>query len=105
MNFIRGAIDDRYFVTETLRLEIPEDKLAELNAQGYQRKAVVFGIRPEDILTLQSSGEDITAKVSVAELTYAEFMLYATVGGMNWLSVQVQRMTTSPEIILASSSI
>ena len=81
MNFIRGAIDDRYFVTETLRLEIPEDKLAELNARGYQRKAVVFGIRPEDILTLQSSGEDIAAKVSVAELTGAEFMLYATVGG------------------------
>ena len=81
MNFIRGAIDDRYFVTETLRLEIPEDKLAVLNAQGYQRKAVVFGIRPEDILTAQRSGENITAKISVAELTGAEFMLYATVGG------------------------
>ena len=81
MNSIRGAIDDRYFVTETLRLEIPEDKLAVLNAQGYQRKAVVFGIRPEDILTVQRSGENITAKISVAELTGAEFMLYATVGG------------------------
>ena len=81
MNFIRGAIDDRYFVTETLRLEIPEDKLAVLNAQGYLRKAVVFGIRPEDILTAQRSGENITAKISVAELTGAEFMLYATVGG------------------------
>ncbi|MDM7094311.1 ABC transporter ATP-binding protein, partial [Enterobacter hormaechei] len=81
MNFIRGAIDDRYFVTETLRLEIPEEKLAVLNAQGYQRKAVVFGIRPEDILTLQRSGENIAAKISVAELTGAEFMLYANVGG------------------------
>ena len=81
MNFIRGAIDDRYFVTETLRLAIPEDKLASLNAAGYQRKAVVFGIRPEDILTLQSRGENIAAKVSVAELTGAEFMLYAAVGG------------------------
>jgi len=81
MNFIRGAIDDRYFVTETLRLEIPEDTLAAVNAAGYQRKAVVFGIRPEDILTLQSRGDDIAAKVSVAELTGAEFMLYATVGG------------------------
>jgi ABC-type sugar transport system ATPase subunit len=30
MNFVRGAIDDRYFVTETLRLAIPEDKLAAL---------------------------------------------------------------------------
>ncbi|MDH6632474.1 UNVERIFIED_ORG: multiple sugar transport system ATP-binding protein [Lelliottia amnigena] len=81
MNFIRGAIDGRYFVTETLRLAIPETKLAVLNAMGYQRKAVVFGIRPEDILTSSGLPMDITAKVSVAELTGAEFMLYATVGG------------------------
>jgi multiple sugar transport system ATP-binding protein len=81
MNFIRGAIDGQYFVTETLRLEIPADKLAALNAKGYQRKAMVFGIRPEDILTPQHSGETITARISVAELTGAEFMLYAAVGG------------------------
>jgi multiple sugar transport system ATP-binding protein len=81
MNFIRGAIDDGYFVTETLRMAIPEDKLAALNAGGYQRKAVVFGIRPEDIVTPQSGDESINAKVSVAELTGAEFMLYANVGG------------------------
>lgn len=61
--------------------EIPEDRLSVLNAQGYQRKAVVFGIRPEDIFTSQASGEAIAAKISVAELTGAEFMLYATVGG------------------------
>ena len=48
---------------------------------GYQRKAVVFGIRPEDIFTPQGEGETVPAKVSVAELTGAEFMLYATVGG------------------------
>jgi multiple sugar transport system ATP-binding protein len=81
MNFIRGAIDDRYFVTETLRLEIPQDQLAVLNSRGYQRKAVVFGIRPEDINTPQGEEENIAAKVSVAELTGAEFMLYASVGG------------------------
>mgnify|MGYP000712544733 FL=1 len=68
-------------MTETLRLEVPEDSRAAWNAAGYQRKAVVFGIRPEDILTLQNRGDDIAAKVSVAELTGAEFMLYATVGG------------------------
>lgn len=68
-------------MTETLRLEIPEDMLSVLNAQGYQRKAVVFGIRPEDIFTSQASGAAIAAKISVAELTGAEFMLYATVGG------------------------
>ena len=47
--------------------------LSVLNAQGYQRKAVVFGIRPEDIFTSQASGEAIAAKISVAELTGAEF--------------------------------
>ncbi|VTP69060.1 sn-glycerol-3-phosphate import ATP-binding protein UgpC [Leclercia adecarboxylata] len=62
-------------------MAIPEDKLAALNTGGYQRKAVVFGIRPEDIVTPQSGHESINAKVSVAELTGAEFMLYASVGG------------------------
>jgi multiple sugar transport system ATP-binding protein len=80
MNFIRGAIDGDHFVTETLRLQIPEEKRAMLNAAGYQRKAVVFGIRPEDILT-SPSDTGVPAKISVAELTGAEFMLYATVGG------------------------
>ena len=75
-------------MTETLRPEIPEDMLSVLNAQGYQRKAVVFGIRPEDIFTSQASGEAIAAKISVAELTGAEFMLYATVGATNWSSGQ-----------------
>lgn len=81
MNFIRGAIDGSYFVTETLRLEIPKEKLATLNMMGYQRKAVVLGIRPENIITAQECATATHAKVSVAELTGAEFMLYANVGG------------------------
>ncbi|MDR9889755.1 ABC transporter ATP-binding protein [Pseudenterobacter timonensis] len=81
MNFIRGAIDGHYFVTETLRLEIPQEKRVALTAKGYQRKAVIFGIRPENILTTPDNVSDVTAKISVAELTGAEFMLYATVGG------------------------
>lgn len=48
---------------------------------GYQRKAVVLGIRPENIITAQEYATVIHAKVSVAELTGAEFMLYANVGG------------------------
>ncbi|KFC09986.1 ATP-binding component of an ABC superfamily sugar transporter [Trabulsiella guamensis ATCC 49490] len=81
MNFIRGAVDGDYFVTETLRLKIPEHKLAVLNAKGYQRKAVILGIRPEDITPSLNTAVDITAKISVAELTGAEFMLYVAVGG------------------------
>ena len=81
MNFIRGAIDGGYFVTETLRLEIPAEKLAILNKKGYQRKAVILGIRPENIITAQECTTAINATVCVAELTGAEFMLYVNVGG------------------------
>jgi multiple sugar transport system ATP-binding protein len=81
MNFIRGAIDGTDFVTETLRLPIPPDKMAVLNAAGYQRKAIVLGIRPEDIVTGAESTIPIAARISVAELTGAEFMLYITIGG------------------------
>ncbi|EOI5818113.1 ABC transporter ATP-binding protein [Cronobacter malonaticus] len=81
MNFIRGAIDGDYFVTETLRLPLPENKLARLNDSGYQRKGVVLGIRPEDIFPGVTGDDAVEAKIAVAELTGAEFMLYATVGG------------------------
>ncbi|WP_256740439.1 ABC transporter ATP-binding protein, partial [Cronobacter sakazakii] len=81
MNFIRGAIDGDYFVTETLKLPLPVNKLARLNDSGYQRKAVILGIRPEDIFPGATSDDAVEAKITVAELTGAEFMLYATVGG------------------------
>lgn len=81
MNFIRGAIGGDGFVTETLKLQVPPHLLKTLNDRGYQRKAVMLGIRPEDILTQPGNGQPVTAHISVAELTGAEFMLYCTVGG------------------------
>ena len=81
MNFIRGAIDGNKFVTETLKLTLPEDKLRILKAKGYEHKAVVLGIRPEDIHPGIQEENSVTAKISVAELTGAEFMLYSTIGG------------------------
>ena len=81
MNFIRGTIDGDQFITETLKLKIPADKLAALQKQDYQHKAVVMGIRPEDILTETQQENCVSARISVAELTGAEFMLYSTVGG------------------------
>ncbi|WMY76456.1 ABC transporter ATP-binding protein [Buttiauxella selenatireducens] len=76
MNFIRGTLENGYFVTETLKLKLPENKLAAL--EPYQRKPVVFGIRPEDI---HPTEQGIDAHITVAELTGAEFMLYSTIGG------------------------
>lgn len=81
MNFIRGSIDSNKFVTETLKLTIPQNKLDALVAQGYERKAVIMGIRPEDIYPENHNDNSVSARISVAELTGAEFMLYTTVGG------------------------
>ncbi|CAM8196127.1 ABC transporter ATP-binding protein [Citrobacter freundii] len=81
MNFIRGAIDGDKFVTETLKLTIPENKLAQLKTQGYEHQAITLGIRPEDIHPQLNNENSVSAKISVAELTGAEFMLYTIVGG------------------------
>lgn len=81
MNFIRGALDGDFFVTESLRIPVSEDKLAILNTQGYQRKPLVLGIRPEDIAGAEQQSAHFDARITVAELTGAEFMLYCSVGG------------------------
>lgn len=81
MNFIRGTIDGDKFVTETFKLTIPEEKLAVLKTQESLHKPIVMGIRPEDIHPDAQEENNISAKISVAELTGAEFMLYTTVGG------------------------
>lgn len=81
MNFIRGTIDGTQFITETLKLTIPQNKLSALQASGCQHKAVVMGIRPEDIHPKLQEENCVAARISVAELTGAEFMLYSTVGG------------------------
>lgn len=81
MNFIRGAFDGSHFVTETLKLTIPENNRETLIAQGYTRKPVILGIRPEDISIIIHQQNVADAFISVAELTGAEFMLYTTVGG------------------------
>ncbi|MEL4013573.1 ABC transporter ATP-binding protein [Dryocola clanedunensis] len=80
MNFIRGTLDNGYFVTETLKLAVPAEKYAAINAERYLHKPIILGIRPEDISSAQQK-QGVDAYISVAELTGAEFMLYVTVGG------------------------
>ena len=81
MNFIRGALDGNFFVTESLHIPVPEDKLTILNARGYQRKPLVLGIRPEDIAGAEQQNAHFDARITVAELTGAEFMLHCSIGG------------------------
>src|SRR5699024_10612268 len=63
-----------------------------LDQKGYDGKTVIFGIRPEDIHTeqiaLEASPEStMETKITVAELTGAESILYIDVGGTEMVAV------------------
>ncbi|MGV6988519.1 ABC transporter ATP-binding protein [Testudinibacter sp. P80/BLE/0925] len=86
MNFIHGKIEDGFFITEDhQRLWIPEEIYRQLKAQSAVGKAVILGIRPENIsnepLLLGSYQKAmITSPVHVAELLGAEYIVHTAIG-------------------------
>ncbi|MCQ2009456.1 MAG: sn-glycerol-3-phosphate ABC transporter ATP-binding protein UgpC [Sporolactobacillus sp.] len=85
MNFFHGKLEGTHFVGEEINIEIPEGKLKVLRRQGYADKPVILGIRPEDIhdeplFIDENTSSVVQAKIIIAELTGAEFMLHAQVG-------------------------
>lgn len=86
MNFIHGKIEDGFFVTEDeSRLWIPDEQYQALKRQSAVGKAVILGIRPENIsnepLLLGSYQKAmITATVNVAELLGAEYIVHTEIG-------------------------
>ncbi|MFT8317936.1 MAG: sn-glycerol-3-phosphate ABC transporter ATP-binding protein UgpC [Sporolactobacillus sp.] len=91
MNFFSGRIEGSHFKGDGLDLEIPEGKLKMLKSKNHLDKPVVMGIRPEDIhdepLVIQSSPNHVVhAKIIIAELTGAEFMLHSQVGSHQFIA-------------------
>ena len=92
MNFFHvtlnnGVISDGH----GLKLKIPEGKNKVLVEKGYEGKAVIFGIRPEDIhseqVALEASPEAVVnSEVVVSELLGAETMLYTKTGSTEFIS-------------------
>lgn len=85
MNFFYGKIEDKRFKGDGIDLEIPEGKLKLIRNKGFADKPIVMGIRPEDIhdepVVIESNPNSvIQARILIAELTGAEFMLHAQVG-------------------------
>ena len=85
MNFIHGKIDGKNFVTETMKVEIPKAKLDILKKQGFEKKPLVLGIRPEDIHDDNAVREaypnaQVDFKVDVAELLGSETNISAQIG-------------------------
>ncbi|MEL4028607.1 ABC transporter ATP-binding protein [Caldifermentibacillus hisashii] len=92
MNFFKAKIEGEYVVLDDkVRLKIPGGKLKLLKDNGYVRKEVIFGIRPEDIhdepVFIESFPDDvIEVNIEVAELTGAELMLYSSLAGHDFVA-------------------
>ena len=92
MNFFKVTLKDGFITDgDTLRLKVPEGVNKGLVAKGYNGKPIIFGIRPEDILTeevaLQAMPDSVLqAKIEVSELLGAESMLYSRVGDTEFVS-------------------
>jgi len=89
MNFIEGKINEKdQFVAKGIEVSIPPKKLKMLKDQGFDKKNVILGIRPEDIhdeqVVLDTYKDSIVhIKVDVAELLGAETNIYATIGNVD----------------------
>ncbi|KAE9528309.1 ABC transporter ATP-binding protein [Testudinibacter aquarius] len=86
MNFLHGKIENGFFVTaDNYQLSIPDEAYRQLERQSAVGKAVILGIRPENIsnepLLLGSYQKAmITAPVNVAELLGAEYIVHTSLG-------------------------
>jgi len=85
MNFIRGKVEEGYFISSTGKFKIPEGKYKGLIEAGYDNKEVIFGIRPEDITNDPLVAEvytdaKYTATVEVSELLGHELIVYTWIG-------------------------
>ncbi|MFS0690653.1 sn-glycerol-3-phosphate ABC transporter ATP-binding protein UgpC [Sporosarcina sp. 179-K 8C2 HS] len=101
MNFFNGKIEGDQFVTETVSINIPAEKMAYLREQGYTGKELTMGIRPEHI-HLQTSEKEagganaILSKIIVSELTGADTLLYSMLGTQELIAEVESRTNVSP---------
>lgn len=92
MNFFEVEVKDGRIVSEDgLDIAIPEGQAKMLEAAGYKREKVTFGIRPEDISSRQIVHDTypsatVTAEVLVSELLGSETMLYVKLGQTEFAS-------------------
>ncbi|WP_050613479.1 ABC transporter ATP-binding protein [Bacillus testis] len=105
MNFLNGTLKDGYFQLDTTKLSIPEEKMEILRDQGYLNKQLILGIRPEDFhdephFIQASKDTSISAHIDVCELMGAEFMLYSSIDGQNFVArVDAQTAVTAGQVL------
>ncbi|MDG6895283.1 ABC transporter ATP-binding protein [Volucribacter amazonae] len=101
MNFIRGTIEDNYFVVnKDVTLFIPEKIYQYLVEKGYQNKSVILGIRPENIsndpmLLGIYQHSILNADIHVSELLGAEYILHTEIAGQQIKAIVPSRQNIS----------
>lgn len=90
MNVLEGRIDGGVFHIGDTSFEIPADKMRMLLDEGYDGKAVKFGIRPEDIRDeaeyVKASKSSFDVEIRVSEMHGSETMLYADLDGQEFIA-------------------
>src|SRR5699024_3773867 len=81
MNFIKGYLEENYFIWGDSKVAIPEGKMETLRKLKDVGEEIILGVRPEDIhdepLFINSSPDTkFNALIDVAELMGAEIYLY-----------------------------
>lgn len=102
MNYFNGSIEGSHFKGDGIDLEIPEGKMKILRTKGFSNQSVVMGIRPEDIhnepVVLNSNPNwVVSAKIIIAELTGAEFMLHSETGKHQFIARVNARLQYHPQ--------
>ncbi|QPC45965.1 ABC transporter ATP-binding protein [Mangrovibacillus cuniculi] len=101
MNFFHGKLEDGQFVVGDKTIAVPEGKMKTLRDQGYVGKEIILGVRPEDIhdepVFIEAAvGSTFDIDVEVAELTGAELMVYAKIGGQDFVARVDSRSDIKP---------
>lgn len=101
MNFFHGKLEDGKFVVGDKTIAVPEGKMKTLRDQGYVGKEIILGVRPEDIhdepVFIEAAvGSTFDIDVEVAELTGAELMVYAKIGGQDFVARVDSRSDIKP---------
>ncbi|MDQ0217636.1 sn-glycerol-3-phosphate ABC transporter ATP-binding protein UgpC [Peribacillus cavernae] len=91
MNFLTGTLENGTVKIGQQSIAVPEGKMKMLSEQGYVGKEVILGIRPEDFhdepgFVESSADTKFDAHIEVAELMGAEFMLYSSIGGQEFIA-------------------
>jgi multiple sugar transport system ATP-binding protein len=72
MNFVRGKLVGSQFVTGNHKIEVPKEKLSELERLGYNSE-IILGVRPEHV---KDGVGQLPVKVELVELIGSESIIF-----------------------------